>query len=92
MGNVPLKDCDCLCDPTRFVTNAVNGMVATMARLPEVMCDLGMITKEQLAAMSQPQGGEGQAAESAGGQTNGEGQAATGNDVAAESAVATSTT
>ena len=86
MGNVPLKDCDCLCDPTRFVTNAVNGMVATMARLPEVMCDLGMITKEQLAAMSQPQGGDGQAAESAGGQTNGEGQAATGNDVAAESA------
>lgn len=39
-------------DSTRYVTNAVNGMVATMEHLPNVMCDLGMITKEQLAAMN----------------------------------------
>ena len=45
-------------DSTRFVTNAVNGMVATMANLMEVMCDLGMITKEQLEHMSQPQSDE----------------------------------
>ena len=41
-------------DPTRFVTNAVNGMVATMENIFGVMYDLGMITKEQKYAMENP--------------------------------------
>lgn len=42
-------------DPTRYVTNAVNGMVATMANIFQVMCDLGMITEKQIQEMSEPQ-------------------------------------
>lgn len=45
-------------DPTRYVTNAVNGMVATMADLMTVMSDLGMITKEQAEAMNHPKNDE----------------------------------
>ncbi|MDF2674461.1 MAG: glycoside hydrolase, partial [Clostridiales bacterium] len=38
-------------DPTRPVTNAVNGLMTIMDKMIPVMIDLGMITQEQLAAM-----------------------------------------
>ncbi len=41
-------------DPTRYVTNAINGMIAIMDNLPMVMVDLGLITPEQLQAMADP--------------------------------------
>lgn len=45
-------------DSTRYVTNAVNGMIAVLVDLPKVLVDLGMLTPEQLQAMSEPQEGE----------------------------------
>jgi beta-galactosidase len=42
-------------DPTRYTTNAVNGLVATMSNIMPVMFDLGLITQEQLTAMTTPQ-------------------------------------
>lgn len=47
-----LADKVCSLDPTRYVTNAINGMIAVMGDLPMVMVDLGMITQEQLQAMA----------------------------------------
>lgn len=38
-------------DGTRFVTNAVNGLMATMAELPLVLTDLGLMSQEQLTEM-----------------------------------------
>ena len=38
-------------DPARYVTNAINGMIAVMGDLPSVMVDLGMITPEQFQSM-----------------------------------------
>ncbi|WP_018751950.1 DUF4982 domain-containing protein [Paenibacillus sanguinis] len=37
-------------DPTRYTTNAVNGLVATMSNIMPVMSDLGLIPPEQLPA------------------------------------------
>lgn len=45
-------------DPTRYVTNAINGMTVIMGELPQVMADLGMITEEQLKAMTEQKAGE----------------------------------
>lgn len=39
-------------DPTRYVTNAINGMITIMDNLPMVMVDLGLLTPEQLQAMT----------------------------------------
>ncbi|MGI6315421.1 MAG: glycoside hydrolase family 2 protein [Christensenellales bacterium] len=36
-------------DPTRYVTNAFNGLFAVGEELPKVMADLGFITQEQMA-------------------------------------------
>lgn len=38
-------------DPTRLVTNAINGLMTIMDKLPVVMMDLGLLTAEQLQAM-----------------------------------------
>lgn len=46
-------------DPTRYVTNGVNGILCIMDELPMVLADLGFITKEQLEAMVSPGGGGG---------------------------------
>lgn len=46
-------------DPTRYVTNAINGMVTIMDHLPTVLVDLGMMTAEQLQAMAEGDGGGG---------------------------------
>lgn len=45
-------------DPTRYVTNAVNGLIAIMEDLPAVMVDMGMLTREQLQAMESGEAGE----------------------------------
>lgn len=42
-------------DPTRYVTNAVNAMVATMANLETVMRDLGMLKAEEKNTVNQAQ-------------------------------------
>lgn len=41
-------------DPTRYVTNAINGLCVLMDHIPKVLLDLGMLTEEQLQAMSSP--------------------------------------
>lgn len=38
-------------DPTRPVTNAINGLITIMDNMEQVMLDMGMITQEQLIAM-----------------------------------------
>lgn len=38
-------------DPTRYVTNAINGMTSVMGDIPAVMMDLGLLTQEQLQVM-----------------------------------------
>lgn len=37
-------------DPTRYTTNAVNGLVATMSNITSVMSDLGLVPQNQLPA------------------------------------------
>lgn len=44
-------------DPTRFVTNAINGLMAAMGNLPVILLDMGLVTKEQLQAMASGSGG-----------------------------------
>lgn len=44
-------------DSTRYVTNAINGMIAVMDHLPAVMLDLGLLTPEQLQAITAAAGG-----------------------------------
>lgn len=45
-------------DPTRYVTNAINGLIAVMGDLPSVIVDMGLMTKEQLQAMASDKEGE----------------------------------
>lgn len=44
-------------DPTRYVTNAINGLMAAMGNLPVIMLELGLVTMEQLQAMASGGGG-----------------------------------
>ncbi len=39
-------------DPTRYVTNAINSLMAIGNEIPKVMMDLGYITKEQMEQMT----------------------------------------
>ena len=39
-------------DPTRYVTNAINGLMALMGDLPRILIDLGFLTPEQMQAMA----------------------------------------
>lgn len=43
-------------DSTRYVTNAINGMIAILEDLPSVMVDIGLITQEQIEAMNMSEG------------------------------------
>lgn len=46
-------------DPTRYVTNAINGLMVAMGNLPMIMLELGLVTMEQLQAMAAGGGGGG---------------------------------
>lgn len=46
-------------DPTRYTTNAINGLMAGADRMGEIICQVSGMTPEQMAAMAQS-GGEGQ--------------------------------
>ena len=39
-------------DPTRYVTNAINGLMVAMGNLPMILLDMGLVTMEQLQAMA----------------------------------------
>lgn len=46
-------------DNTRYVTNAINGLLAGMSRMGEIIADITGMTQEQMAEMMAAQAGEG---------------------------------